>query len=267
MPGRETAFPPKSDNRHPKSAILALIQTSVMRIFIIILLLSGLVSCRFGWGERVTGNGRITTDERRVSNFNSVDVSGDIAVHIRQDPAAGVRVETDENLMQYVEVFTSGSQLVIRTKEGYNLDPSKDIIAYVSAPSLNSIEVSGSSDVMGEGVIKGTSELSLSTSGSGSIYMEVEAEKVSVHASGAGNVNLKGHARDFDGSASGSGDLKCFDLATDNTELDLSGSGSAEVNVSRQLDVHVSGSADVKYKGSPNVSKSISGSGTVKRVE
>jgi hypothetical protein len=238
-----------------------------MRIFIIVLLLPGLVSCRFGWGERVTGNGKINTEERRVSDFSSIDVSGEIAVHIRQDAAAGVKVETDENLMQYIEVFTTGPKLVIRTKEGYNLDPSKDIIAYVSAPSLNSIEVSGSSDVMGEGVIKGNNELSLSTSGSGSIYMEVEMEKVSAHVSGAGNVNLKGHAKDFEGSASGSGDIKCFDLVTENTELDLSGSGSAEVNVSRQLDAHVSGSADVKYKGAANVSKNISGSGSVIKVE
>jgi hypothetical protein len=238
-----------------------------MRLLLFFLITFSFVSCRFGWGERVAGNGRIKTEERQVSGFNGLEISGDIAVHVKQDAAAAVRLETDENLMPYVEVFTSGSRLVIRTKEGYNLDPSNDIIVYVSAPSINSVEVSGSSDVVGEGTFSGNNELTLTTSGSGSIFLEVEMEKVSTHVSGSGSIDLKGHANSFKGSASGSGGLKCFDLSTDNAELHLSGSGSAEVNVSRELDVHVSGSGDVKYKGNPNVNKSISGSGSVTKVE
>src|SRR5690349_428701 len=124
-----------------------------MRNFMVFLVLSCLISCHFGWGEKVSGNGHIKTEDRQVSDFNSVDVRGDIAVHIKQDAMTGVRLETDENLMQYIEVFMSGSKLVIRTKEGYNLDATKDIIAYVNAPAWKSIEVSGTCDIIGEGLI------------------------------------------------------------------------------------------------------------------
>jgi hypothetical protein len=238
-----------------------------MRILFAFVVMLGLVSCHYGWGERITGNGRIKTEGRQVSDFNSVDVSGDVAVHIKQSGTPGVSIETDENLMQYIEVFTSGSKLVIRTKEGYNLDASKDIIAHVSAPTFKNIEASGSCDIVGEGVIRGEDELSMSVSGSGNIYMEMEVNKVSTHVSGDGSVNLKGRATNFDASVSGSGDIKCFELATDNTKLDLSGNSSVEVTVNKQLDVEASGSADVQYKGNANVSKDISGSGSVKKVD
>ena len=177
-----------------------------------------------------------------------------------------LKIETDENLLPYIEVFTSGSKLVIRTKEGFNLDATKDIIAYVSAPEFETIEVSGSSDVVGEGTIRGGNELSLNVSGSGNIYMEVDKEKVTTNVSGSGSINLKGRATDFSASGSGSGSIKSFDLVTENAEVNIGGSGSAEVNVNRQLDIRVSGSGDVQYKGNANVSKSISGSGNVKKV-
>jgi hypothetical protein len=238
-----------------------------MRNLLVFLALSFLVSCRFGWGEKVSGNGHIKTEERQVSDFNSVDVSGDIAVHVKQDMATGVRLETDENLMQYIEVFISDSKLVIRTKEGYNLDASKDIIAYVSAPVFKNIEVSGTCDVVGDGLIGGNTNLDIHVSGSGSVDMEVDMAKVTTHMSGSGNIKLRGEADDFDASVSGSGDINCFDLHTENTELNLSGSSSAEVNASKKLDVDVSGSADVKYKGSPAVNQSVSGSGSVKKVD
>ena len=237
-----------------------------MRIVIILLVLPVFISCRFGWGERVNGNGHFTTEERQVSDFNSIDVSGDIVVHVRQDAASAVKLETDENLQPYIEVFTSGDKLVVRTKKGYNLSSSKEMIVYVTAPSFTSLEVSGACDIVGEGMITGGNELHVSVSGSGSIDMHVELPRIITRVSGDGSISLKGQVTEFDASISGSGDIKCFDLVTDRTELNLSGAATAEVNANKELDVRVSGSADVEYKGNANVTKNISGGGMVTKV-
>ena len=54
-----------------------------------------------------------------MSSFNSVEASGSLKVHIRQDSASLVRIETDDNLMEYIEIYVTGSTLVIKEKNGF----------------------------------------------------------------------------------------------------------------------------------------------------
>lgn len=212
------------------------------------------------------GNGNITTQERKVSSFSSVEASGSLKVHIRQDSASSVRIETDENLMEYIEVYVTGSTLVIKEKDGFNPDPSKDLIVYTSASVYTSVDISGSGDIISDNIISGSEALAMSVSGSGTINVQVSLPKVSADVSGSGDVTLKGTSKDFEGSISGSGSIKAFDLTTEKTVLNLSGSADAEVFVNQRLDVNVAGSGDVRYKGNATVSQSISGSGSVKKV-
>jgi len=235
-------------------------------LFLFLLIVIVFSSCQL-FGERVSGNGNITSRDRSVvGSFNSVDASGSVKVHLKQDASPSVRIETDENLQQYVDVYVNGSTLVIKSKEGYNLDPSRDIVVYTSAPVYKSIGVSGSGDILSDNNITGTEALDMQVSGSGKIDVQVSVPKVSAHVSGSGDVFLKGTSKEFDGSISGSGSIKAFDLTTDDTKIDLSGAADAEVTANQKLDVHVSGSGDVKYKGAASVSQEISGSGSVKKV-
>jgi hypothetical protein len=240
----------------------------IMRILSILLLSAILLSsCHFmGMGERISGDGHISAQQRNTGSFNSVEASGSVKVHILQNASNSVKIETDENLMPYIEVYTNGNTLVIRTKRGYNLDPSKDLIAYVAAPVFRDIDVSGACDIIGDAPISGSEALNMHVSGSGDITMEVALPKVSTEISGNGSVNLKGRATDFSADVSGSGDVRCFGRETDNTRLDLSGSSDVEVTANKQLNIDASGSSSVQYKGNANVSQSISGSGSVKKV-
>jgi biopolymer transport protein ExbD len=229
----------------------------------IVILLS---SCNIFGGKRVSGNGKITTQQRQVSSFNSIEASGSVKVHVRQDSSSSVKIETDENLMEYVEVYIKGATLIVKAKDGFNLDPSKDLIVYTSAPVFRSIDVSGSGDIISDNIISGGEPLEMGVSGSGMINVQVALPKVSTEISGSGNVILKGTSKEFFGSVSGSGSIKAFELTTDITTLELSGAADAEVTANQKLNVSVSGSGDVKYKGSAAVSQSISGSGSVKKV-
>src|SRR5687768_4453546 len=106
-----------------------------------------LSSCRFLGGERVSGDGNITTADRQVGSFNSIELSGSLNVHLKQEAGNAVRVEADANLMPFIEVFTEGNTLVIRGKRGYNLKPTKEIVVYATAPEYKHISVSGSGNV------------------------------------------------------------------------------------------------------------------------
>jgi hypothetical protein len=65
---------------------------------------------------------------------------------------------------------------------------------------------------------------------------------------------------------SGSGDVKCFELQTERTALDISGSAGAEISASQDLDVHISGSGTVRYKGPATLHQHVSGSGDIEKV-
>ena len=240
-----------------------------MRFTSILLLagIAGFTSCHFGMGERVSGNGHIVKDDRKVSTFHNVQISGSMNVRIRQDADTRVNIEADENLMSYIEAYTDGDKLVVREKRGFNLNPTRDITIYVASPLYSTIDVSGSGDVLGENEITGNGELQTSISGSGNMKLKVNVQSLKSEISGSGSVGFSGESKDFDLSISGSANAHCFDLVSDNVSISISGSSDAQVTANQKLDVSVSGSGSVKYKGNASVNQRVSGSGEVRKVE
>jgi hypothetical protein len=225
-------------------------------------------SCGYIGGKRVRGNGNWKTEERSVSSFDAVEAHGAIDVYVSQGTSSSVKIEADENLQNYIEVFVSGSKLVVRNKSGYNLKPTNDMRVHVTAPLYKKIDVSGACDIVGQTKLTNAEPIELEVSGAGKIEMDINAPKVGVRMSGAGNVKLSGETKDFDVDLSGASDAKCFDLKSENTKVEISGAGDAEVFASVQLDARVSGAGSVKYKGNAaSVNQKVSGAGSVKKVE
>jgi hypothetical protein len=228
--------------------------------------LTGLFSCRF-LGKRIHGNGNVKTVERSVSSFKEVEANGNIRLNVIQGELKPVRIESDENLLSYIEVLQEGDRITIQTRQGFNLIPTGDLNVYISSPTYKSIDVSGSCDIVGQNKITSTDELALNASGAGDIVMEVDAPKISAGISGSGSVKLKGQAKDFDVDLSGAAHAYCYDLLTENTTVGISGAGSAQVFASVKLNANVSGAGNISYKGNASVSQEISGAGSVNKVD
>ncbi|HET6999821.1 MAG TPA: head GIN domain-containing protein [Puia sp.] len=239
-----------------------------MRKYYLLMLIAslGLASCRF-LGKRVHGNGVIKTEERAVSSFKNVEAAGNIQLLVIQGDLKPVKLEGDENILTYIEVIQEGDHITIKTKEGVNLIPSGDLKVYVTSPTYKSIEVSGSSDIIGQTKITSPDDLSLEASGAGDIKMEVDAPKITAGISGSGSVNLKGQAKDFDVNLTGAGHAYCYDLMTENTKVDISGAGSAQLYASVKLTADISGAGNISYKGNASVSQQISGAGSVNKAD
>lgn len=224
-------------------------------------------SCREVFGKRIRGNGTIKTENRSAGQFDGVHVSGSIDVYVRQDSAASIRVEADENLQEYVIVENDGGMLEIHPKNGTNLKPSRPIKVFVSSPVFSHFKASGACDIFGENKITSTEEISIDLTGASDIKMDLKAPKIDANVSGAGTISLRGETKDFVADGSGSTDIKCFDLLAENVDVEISGAGDAEVFASVKLDVQVTGAADVKYKGNATVNQKVSGAGSVKKVQ
>ena len=237
-----------------------------MRIVLFALAASLLFSsCRFLGGERVDGNGNVVTEQRNVGRFNAVEAGSALEVRVRQDAANSVRIEADQNLQEFIEAFTDGNTLVIRQKQGYNLDPTKEIVVYVSAPSFESLEVSGASRLLGETPLSGN-KLELFVSGASEANVEVKVSKLNTEVSGASTMQVRGNASDFSTQASGASKIRCADLVTDDATVDVSGASHAEVTANKQLNVEASGASEVRYRGNANIRQESSGASSVSKM-
>ena len=245
----------------PKPAIM---KKAFLFSLIILVFASG---CREISGRRVRGSGNITTQTRSVSGFNNVDVSGAIDIYVRQDSVTSVKVEADDNLLEYIEVYVDNSTLVVHTENGTRLKPSNKIKVYISNPSYREFEVSGASSIQSENQITSTETLRVGLSGASDGKMEFNAPRITVDLSGASNVTIRGKTKDFEGGASGASDIRCFDLLTENSDIELSGASGAEIYASVKLAGSVSGASHIKYKGNATTSVSSSGASGVNKVD
>lgn len=236
-------------------------------ICLIFVISFALGSCHLILGKRIRGNGNIKTEDHPVSSFKNVEVSGSINVYVSQGEIKPVKIEGDENLLQYVEILQEGNKLIVRERPGYNLSPTGDMRIYITAPVYNDIEVSGASDIIGQTKIVNSENLELHASGAGDIKMDVDAPSLTADISGSGSIDLKGQTKDVDLGLSGAGHAHCFDLLAENTKVDISGAGSAEVFASVKLEAEVSGAGSVSYKGNAaTVNQHISGVGSINKV-
>ncbi len=243
---------------------------NMKRIFLLSLL--GILifsSCSYVGGKRINGNGNIIAQDRTTGKFNSVDVSGAIDVYLRQDSGQhAIKVETDENLQELVEIHEENGVLYISPRDNYNLDPSnKKVKVFVTAPHFRVLGVSGASNIYSENKLTSSETLDINLSGASEIKMDVKAPRINTEITGASSVMLTGETKDFNIEGSGASGIKCFGLMTENTTLDVSGAFSAEVFASTKLDVHASGASGVKYRGTPSVTQDLSGASSIKKVD
>lgn len=238
------------------------------RIIVLSFVFAGIFcSCRYFGGERIHGNGNIKNEERKVGPFTAVNVSGSMNVYVTQDSSYSVKIEADENLMEYIDIHVDGERLYVEPEHGFNLDPSGKIKVFVSAPTVDRFKASGACDIYSQSKITSNNPIVINISGAGKAEMEVQAPEVNVGLSGAGTIKLRGQTKDFIVEGSGSSDIQCFDLMTENARIRISGAGDAEVFASVSLDARISGAGGVKYRGNPTVKQNVSGAGSIRKVD
>ena len=223
--------------------------------------------CREISGRRVKGSGHVITENRTASGFNSIDVSGAIDVYVRQDSGTSVKVEADDNILEYIQVHSDGSTLEIYTENNIRLRPTNKIKVYISNPEYKEIHVSGASNVRCENEITSSDALDVSLSGASTGKFELNAPKISVGLTGASNASVRGKTKDFEGSASGASEIRGFDLLSENANVDASGASHIEIFASVKIDGQASGASSVNYKGNAQSNVGKSGASSVNKKD
>jgi hypothetical protein len=247
-------------------------------------------------------------ETRNVSSFSELSFGVPGKLYLKQGSTEKVELEGDADILEKIETEVSGGKLSIRLRDQWkkwNWN-NHHITAYVTMKNIDGIAVSGSGDIMGEGVFN-TNDLALKVSGSGNLTAQANASGVmDIAISGSGNLDIKGKCKSLDSkmsgsgnlsmkldmqgdssfkmsgsgkinasgssdktsiSISGSGTLRGADFATKICKVRISGSGDVEISVKDELETDISGSGSVSYRGDPGKLNSHSaGSGKVRKM-
>lgn len=221
------------------------------------------------WGDKtIKGNGKTTTQTRNVGAYDAISVAGSFQVELVAGREGEIKVEAEENLMEYIETRLKEETLKIRTKEGIRLKPGNGHPIRITVPfeTISRISLAGSGNVTSKQTVK-ADKLVTNLAGSGDITLAVSADTVKGSLAGSGNLKLTGAAANFDCDIAGSGNVEAADLKAEDVSASIAGSGKAEVYCTDTLKARITGSGDVVYKGSPQKEDSkVTGSGKVRKM-
>ena len=216
-------------------------------------------SCDEG-GMCLEGEGDVETRTLDLGRFEGISVNGATRVFVKSGSPQQVEVKGQANVLNELETDVNDSVWEIRFDRCLRNHVTVEV--YITVPELTSASVGGSGYVELEDVFR-SETFDASVSGSGDMKLKVETDHLTSRISGSGTISAAGVARRHDLAISGSGNNNSVDLRNMETDVDISGSGEAEVNARNSLDVHISGSGRVYHMGSPKVISDVSGSGKI----
>ena len=216
----------------------------------------------------VKGSGNIVEETRPVSGVSGVDLAtfGDVIIQLGEKES--LRVEAEDNLIQYFKTDVRGGTLWIgTTPRNVNLRPTKPVRFFLTVKGLNEINISGSGDIQVPDLE--TDRFSVNIGGSGDVNMgDLNADKMEVSIGGSGDVGAdRVKVKSFQVRVNGSGDISLAELNADDLSLDVNGSGNLRIDDGQVVDqeISINGSGDFRADDLPSkvVDIKIGGSGDV----
>ena len=188
----------------------------------------------------IQGDGVITTEERPISEFSKLVVTGGYEIEWSRGKPA-FTISADQNLLPLVETVVSGNTLQIDSKE--ELAPTKGIKIILSSATLADVQLNGG--------------ISFKAS-------QIFRHDLRLHSTGASEISVDGSVTNLEVNLTGASKLNAKSLKTQVATLSLIGASEADVNVTDSLKVSVIGASSLTYSGNPkSVEKNIVGAGTI----
>lgn len=233
-----------------------------MRKVLFVVIAISFTACDEVW-DCIEGEGPVIARELLLNDISSLELSGDDEVIISQGETQEVVVEGQQNIINRLNTTVNSGYWNIRLRDCVRRH--EKLTFYITVPELKEIKVSGSGQIFIEDVVA-SSSLKLEIRGSGGISGAVNVSYLALGISGSGNISLSGETPEASLQISGSGDLEAFSLKVKSYDVNIAGSGNADITATESLKVNIAGSGSVYYKGNPTINSTINGSGKVRNL-
>ena len=205
----------------------------------------------FGF-EVVHGSGNIQTREFDFRNFRSIRMAGTGTLSVNQTGEESIRIETDDNLFDYLRVELRGDELFLGVVNNVNLRPTRRIQYSVTVRDVEAISLSGVGVINTSNLTAKRLKLEISGSGDLDTGALVVEEGCKIRISGSGEAEIPSiKAEEAELTISGSGKLRMDEVQAARVQLGITGAGDIRA---RKLETHsiesrISGSGDIELEG------------------
>lgn len=217
-------------------------------------------------GETVRGSGSVVAEDRVVDNISGVQLANEGTLHIVMGDSESLRIEAEDNLLEYIQTDVRAGRLVVGTRQGINLRASRPIDYYLTVDELSSIVISSSGDVDAGDLQSESFSVKINSSGNVSVS-NLDCTSLRVEISSSGDLEiLGGQVQQQDITISSSGEYSARDLQSVEAEVTITSSGAATIRVSDHLSGRLSSSGDIYFIGNPEVNVRMTSSGRTVQI-
>jgi hypothetical protein len=208
------------------------------RIFLVLLVLISIVllaaPSRGGWWgghDDLKGSGETARRSFDVGSFDAIRIEGVADVRIVWGEPCAVEVETDDNLLDLVEVEIRRGTLHLDLEDHHgDVDTDLGFRFTVTMPRLDELRIDGVGEVECEGM---------------------DQDAFALRIDGVGEVTMAGEVGRLECEMNGVGDVDLRDLVAREARVRVDGVGDLTCHVTDDLDVAVGGMGEVRYYGDP----------------
>lgn len=236
----------------------------LLRITSLIFALGIFISKLFAAPEVTSPQSWDDTDTRtyQVQPFNKIYLEGAYKVILEQGATNGLRIKTDEDNFQYIDVRSDAQSLNLKiTKKHFNFD---ELILYITFKDLEKLVIEGGISLETKGYVD-LKDFYLHVEGGACIEMNMKVNQFRLIGQGGVKCEFDGVANELDVTLSGAGHLDAIDLKTKKVDFKIEGVGAGSVYPTESLNAVINGVGKIRYKGEPQVFKKIEGIGLVSR--
>ncbi len=184
--------------------------------------------------------------------FTGIETTSIFKITIEQADNYSIIVEAPEEHIDDIMTYVSNGVLNIEyTGNQRNV---RGLKVHLQLPVIDYLHVGGATELTGLHTIE-ASRLKLVVSGAASIELDVEAERLATTVSGASRITLSGLAGRHELIASGVSQVRAYNLSTDITNVQTSGTATARVTVHESIAAEASGTSSIMVRGNPEVTR------------
>jgi hypothetical protein len=214
--------------------------------------------------------GEKISEKRELGEFNRINVRGIGKLFISQGKEQSVVVEGDKLSVSRISTNVADGKLVVdvgrdwveKISAGFDFLSENDIRITIVMKELTELEVAGAADIEVNEVK--TDSLDLRMVGASNVkVLGLKANSLSTEIPGAGKVLVEGKVKDQTVTLAGAGNFSGHKLESETAKVVLSGVGSVQLWVKKELDVTIAGVGSVEYYGTPSVKQSLTMLGKV----
>ncbi len=210
-----------------------------------------LLSVQFSFAQKIS--------ERKLKDFNSIRIVGQINVELVQGDENKIYLESEDVEVEKMTTKIKDGELLLKVLSHLFKDPA--IYAKITFKKINKISANADADVLFEDPVIEKDFTIKSTSGA-KIELKIDSENVNLSAFQGGQVLIAGDADTLDAYVNTGGILSGTDLNCKNAKIKMNTGGKGEITVEKSLNASINTGADFSYFGTPDktdVSTSLGG--------